>query len=266
MHPYGRVLGVNWVYFLWAIGYESVWIVVLPDPAHGADLSLLVATNPGSESGASSSPHSSLRSRHFIAWYSWTQVVLAQVFSGVSVQAFPCPLGCRCGGHDRRLGRRRLRPTNDPRRRVHETNRSRRRELWPVGLTAFALALPWFGLGLSSPTARFRALPVAIPLAGGIAVAGCRVCPDRPLVPRIASVAAIPPGSPSSSARSIASMLAGFLVFILGGALAIDVAGKLIFNTIAVLLLVRLARRFQSTSANLSPESAEFPVNGEGLR
>ena len=29
-HLYGRALGVNWVYFLWALGYESVWIVVLP--------------------------------------------------------------------------------------------------------------------------------------------------------------------------------------------------------------------------------------------
>ena len=27
---YGRVLGVNWVYFLWAVGYESVWGIVLP--------------------------------------------------------------------------------------------------------------------------------------------------------------------------------------------------------------------------------------------
>jgi hypothetical protein len=27
---YGRVWGVNWVYFLWALGYESVWVVLLP--------------------------------------------------------------------------------------------------------------------------------------------------------------------------------------------------------------------------------------------
>jgi hypothetical protein len=29
-HAYGRVWGVNWVYFLWALGYESVWVVLLP--------------------------------------------------------------------------------------------------------------------------------------------------------------------------------------------------------------------------------------------
>src|SRR5579871_615241 len=29
-HAYGRAYGVNWIYFLWALGYESVWVVVLP--------------------------------------------------------------------------------------------------------------------------------------------------------------------------------------------------------------------------------------------
>jgi hypothetical protein len=26
-HAYGRALGVNWVYLLWALGYESIWAV-----------------------------------------------------------------------------------------------------------------------------------------------------------------------------------------------------------------------------------------------
>ena len=29
-HVYGRTIGVNWVYFLWALVYESVWAVVIP--------------------------------------------------------------------------------------------------------------------------------------------------------------------------------------------------------------------------------------------
>lgn len=29
-HIYGRLLGVNWIYLLWAVGYESVWSIVLP--------------------------------------------------------------------------------------------------------------------------------------------------------------------------------------------------------------------------------------------
>src|SRR3954447_25508341 len=29
-HVYGKIIGVNWVYFLWALVYESVWAVVIP--------------------------------------------------------------------------------------------------------------------------------------------------------------------------------------------------------------------------------------------
>lgn len=29
-HIYGRLLGVNWIYLLWAVGYESIWSIVLP--------------------------------------------------------------------------------------------------------------------------------------------------------------------------------------------------------------------------------------------
>src|SRR6202042_264234 len=29
-HEYGRWLGVNWTYFLWALIYESVWVIVIP--------------------------------------------------------------------------------------------------------------------------------------------------------------------------------------------------------------------------------------------
>src|SRR5262249_49942034 len=29
-HIYGRTLGVNWVYLLFTLGYESIWAIVLP--------------------------------------------------------------------------------------------------------------------------------------------------------------------------------------------------------------------------------------------
>ncbi len=29
-HIYGRLLGVNWIYLLWAVGYESIWSIILP--------------------------------------------------------------------------------------------------------------------------------------------------------------------------------------------------------------------------------------------
>ena len=36
---YGRVWGVNLVYFLWALGYESVWVVLILDSAYRTALS-----------------------------------------------------------------------------------------------------------------------------------------------------------------------------------------------------------------------------------
>ena len=37
---YGRYLGVNWVYFLFMLGYESVWVVLVPVPGDGASVSI----------------------------------------------------------------------------------------------------------------------------------------------------------------------------------------------------------------------------------
>lgn len=78
-HPYGRALGVNWVYFLWAVGYESLWIVALPIqltdlifPARRDDLWL------GTRGLMISAVVFVLAS--FVAWYSWTQLFLPQYF------------------------------------------------------------------------------------------------------------------------------------------------------------------------------------------
>jgi hypothetical protein len=30
LNAYGRFFGVNWIYLIWALGYESIWVVVLP--------------------------------------------------------------------------------------------------------------------------------------------------------------------------------------------------------------------------------------------
>ena len=70
-HAYGRVWGVNWVYFLWALGYESVWVVLVP-------VRLVELIFPARRKGLW------LRTRGFVivsivfilgacmAWYGWT--------------------------------------------------------------------------------------------------------------------------------------------------------------------------------------------------
>jgi len=78
-NAYGRVWGVNWVYFLWAVGYESVWVVMLP-------VTLTELLFP-ERSGALW-----LRTRGFViasvaflfgafmAWYGWTQRARLKIF------------------------------------------------------------------------------------------------------------------------------------------------------------------------------------------
>lgn len=78
-NAYGRVWGVNWVYFLWAVGYESVWVVMLPVqltellfPARREELWLrtrgFVIAGVVFLLGA------------FMAWYGWTQRARVKIF------------------------------------------------------------------------------------------------------------------------------------------------------------------------------------------
>lgn len=78
-NAYGRVWGVNWVYFLWAVGYESVWVVMLP-----VQLTELLFPDRRHECW--------LRMRGFViasiafligcflAWYGWTQRARVKIF------------------------------------------------------------------------------------------------------------------------------------------------------------------------------------------
>jgi hypothetical protein len=114
---------------------------------------------------------------------------------------------------------------------------------WLVGGAAFVFSLLWFALialaGNVDP-----ALPVAIPLAGGIAwacvaffaIKRWSACTGWQDMHRLALV----------FGALLASMLAGFLLHIV--VLPLDVIGKLVLNVIAVLLLIILARRISRSA------------------
>ncbi len=233
-HPYGRALGVNWVYFLWALGYESVWIVILP-------IQLTELIFPARRDEPWLKKRGLVISAivfvlaSLVAWYSWTQLYVPQYFPElaykVPLSSVAIALAAIVALAVVALGRKR------PDLPKHETTRSAPRP-WLVGLAAFALGLPWFGLVLLAYGA-VPTLPFAIPLVAGLAVAAL-------VYSLIVGV------SQSSDWRDscrlalifgglIASMLAGFLILKLGRAPTIDVIGKLVLNMIAVFLLVRLA-------------------------
>ena len=78
-HEYGRVWGVNWVYLLWALGYWSVWTVLIP-----IQLTELLFRDRRERCW--------LRARgivmasiafvvgSFMAWYAWTQRARVMIF------------------------------------------------------------------------------------------------------------------------------------------------------------------------------------------
>jgi hypothetical protein len=236
--PYGRVLGVNWLYFLWALGYESIWIVVLPIqltemvfPAHRSEpwvgrRGLVVAA--GFFLVAS-----------FIVWYSWTQVFVPQFFPALVYSVPPVAiaiasvviLGLIAAAfllHDNGSARASDRPI--PGR-------------WILGLGGFGLGLPWFALVFLAygilPT-----LPALWPMLAGLAWAGLAFAIvlrwSRSIHWREPQRLAIMSGA------LVASMVAGFPILFLSQAPRIDVVGKVVLNVLAFVLLIRLDFKLRS--------------------
>jgi len=83
-------------------------------------------------------------------------------------------------------------------------------------------------------------VPAAVPLVAGLGLAGAAFS----LINRWAKSAAWQDSELLAliDGALVASMLAGFLIFKLGGARPIDVVGKLLLNVVAIVLLVRLGR------------------------
>jgi hypothetical protein len=234
-HVYGRAGGVNWVYLLWALGYESIWAVVLPiqftellfparrDEPWLGRRGLIIA-------GAVFLPAS------FVAWYSWTQVFVPQYFPESAHQVSPAWMAVALAAIvGLVIAALRLPPSRRP---EQEGKRPAPRP-WQVGLAAFLLALPWFGLVLLAYGA-LPALHPAFPLAAGIVLAGGSFLlierwSARPAWHDTHRLALV-------FGALLAGMLAGSVVLKVGHAVPIDRIGQLTFSVIAVLLLIPFAR------------------------
>ena len=86
---YARALGVNYVYFLWALVYESVFVVILP-------IHLVELIYPTRRDGSWLSRTGLVVTvglfflGSFLAWYSWTRIARPNVFH---VPVYTPPLG-----------------------------------------------------------------------------------------------------------------------------------------------------------------------------
>ncbi len=231
---YGRAWGVNWVYFIWALGYESVWVVVLP-----IQLTELLFTDRRHESWIGRRglipAVVSFMFGSFIAWYAWTQRTRTKVFHMPEYQppleyillAVVAIVLLVTAAFSRWTSPRPRREESAPRP-------------WFVGLTALLFGFPWCLLVLLAfgylPT-----IPFAFPMIAAIGWVGAVFW----LISRWTSRQdwndthrfAVVFGGVG------ACMVAGFIVFRVGGALPIDWVGKAVLNLLASYLMAGLGRR-----------------------
>ena len=237
---YGRVWGVNWVYFLWALGYESVWVVLVP-------VQLAELLFPRRR------PEVWLRGRGFViagivfvvgafmAWYGWTQRARVRIFhmppysppplyllGGIAgivllvLAAYEWPFHPSGGGQGQK-------PTA-PRP-------------WIVATAITLLATPWAAfvlLGFGS----VPAIPFQVALAGGIGWSALTLF----LVQRWTSSRDWNDGHRFALVFGgvLAGVIGGFVVFRVGGALRIDWIGKAVFDAAAILWLASIGRKLGS--------------------
>jgi hypothetical protein len=240
-HGYGRVWGVNWVYFLWALGNESVWVVLLPVqltellfPAQRSRCWLhargLVIASVVFLLGA------------FAAWYGWTQRARVKIFH---MAPYTPHLAYVLAGIAAILVLIAVAHVLPPPRE----NSSRSAPApWVVGAVVCALGTPWAASGLlgwgdgSLPT-----LPFQVVLVVGLAWTGFTFF----LLRRWTSSQNW--GDTNRFALVfggvLASMLGGFVVFKIGGALRMDWIGKAVLNAGALASLIALGRTIERREA-----------------
>jgi hypothetical protein len=231
---YGRALGVNWLYFLFMLGYESVWVVLVP-----IQVTELIFHKRRTEAWLRM-PGFIVTALVFIlgsrvAWYGWVKRVRPMVFHAppyhppaltilIGVLAIVvlvmASLNLRAGG----------RSASAPAPPAPGL----------LGAITVALGLPWYGIIILAftPSSKLNGLPFWVPMAGGIAWAAGVFF----IVSRWSSA----PGW--RDVHRYALTFGAMLVPMIGGFVGssswprIDLIGKSVLDVIAILLLIALGR------------------------
>lgn len=236
-HAYGRVWGVNWVYLLWALGYESVWVVLVP-------VQLVELLYPGRRNELW------LRARGLVisgiifvlgacvAWYGWTQRARILIFHMPPYSPPPLYLLAGVGVILLLVLSAYVLPSD--RAREADVGPHSAPGPWTVGLVLCALGAPWSAFVLVGFGA-FPSVPFELALGAGVAWAVLTLF----LVHRWSSAANWSDAHRFASVFGgiLACMLGGFIVFKVGGALRIDWIGKIILNAGAVAWLLSVRRK-----------------------
>ena len=236
-HLYGRLWGVNWVYLLWALGFESIWVVVVP-------ILLVELIFPQRKEQAWIGRRGLVITTiffvlaSFAAWYSWTQVFLPKYYPQSVYQVPPAEIGIALVvivllvilalAHKPAFVQPR-----DARAMSH---------VWLVGSAAFGFGLVWF-LVILLPYGALPALPPLVATFAALALAAAGFA----LLKWWAAASGW--GDPQKLALVFgvvaATLVAGAIVLAVSAALPVDRIGQLAFNLIAIGGLGVLARRPQ---------------------
>ncbi|HEV7607111.1 MAG TPA: hypothetical protein VGO61_07230 [Steroidobacteraceae bacterium] len=233
--PFARAWGINYVYFLWALFYESVLVVIMP-----IMLCELIfrsrRADPWLKKWSNWMVGIILVVACFPAWYSWTQIARTKIFHVpeynpplthvvLGAAAIALLIFAAIGPARRALSRQgsSFTPPNP----------------WLLGIGGVIAAVIWYGMCLLGFGIR-PTFPPAIAVAVGLGLALLAIY----LLPRYSA-------HPSWSDRHrlglvlgtvIGSMAVSFAGFI-DGASKLDLYGKIILNVIATVLLIWLALR-----------------------
>jgi hypothetical protein len=240
---YARAYGVNYVYFLWALVYESVFVVFVP--IYLAELIFrrrdeLWLSRVGMVVVAVLWIMGS-----FLAWFSWTQIARPTVFHvpvynpplaavAIAVVAIAVLIFCALGPLRRSLAQPAA-PLKPP-------------APWLIGAAAFVWATLWYGLVLLGFGIAPQ-FPPAIAVAGGVLLsAGIFI-----LLPRWAAHPLWLEGHKFATifGALVGSMLVSFIGFI--GSLPLDLYFKISIDALALVLLIALGRQL-NREARLSPQ------------
>lgn len=160
---YGRYLGVNWVYFLFMLGFESIWVVVVP-------VQLTQLFFPAKKDKPWLRPLGLILTCFFFvlgsvgAWYGWTQ----QARKRLGAAPYSPPLSHIAAGL---AGLVLLIVLARLLSNVGHAGRNAARKPWSpwlAGILAFLLSAPWWLLIMSVFVPRLEP-PVWMALSGGVA-------------------------------------------------------------------------------------------------
>lgn len=237
---YGRVWGVNWVYFLYMLGYESVWVVLVP-----LQLTELIFPEGRNERW--------LRPRGLvivsllfvvgsrIAWFAWTQRAREMVFHvpkyappflAVVLGALAIVLLAVLAYTVRKTATRAANASEKP------------PSPWLVIVGTLVLAFAWYGLIVLVFVPQ-PSLPLWIPMVGGIAWAALAFFAVNRWVTSAGWGDLHRWGLVSSAI--LVCMVAGFMGSNTWS--RIDLIAKVVLNVIAVVLLLLLAKSILSRKA-----------------